>query len=152
MALKSDGTVVAWGLNNYGQLNVPVGLSGVIAIAAADLHTVALTSDGTVVAWGINGTTSVPAGLSGVTAIAAGGKHTVALKSDGTVVAWGNSANGETIVPAGLSGVTAIAAGGGHTVALLGARDTSAPTASPSPDRAPNASGWYNAPVTVSWN
>ncbi|MEO7678350.1 MAG: hypothetical protein ABIV39_16455, partial [Verrucomicrobiota bacterium] len=55
--------------------------SGVVAIAAGDLHTVVLKNDGTVVAWGDNGAgqTTVPTGLSGVTAIAAGGDHTVAL-------------------------------------------------------------------------
>jgi hypothetical protein len=29
LALKADGTVVVWGRNNYGQLNVPAGLSGI---------------------------------------------------------------------------------------------------------------------------
>ena len=53
VALKSDGTVVAWGYNFYGQTTVPPGLSGVTAIAAG-YHTVALKSDGTVVAWGDN--------------------------------------------------------------------------------------------------
>jgi tripartite motif-containing protein 71 len=33
IALKSDGTVTAWGYNGFGQCNVPPGLSGVIAIA-----------------------------------------------------------------------------------------------------------------------
>ena len=32
VALKSDGTVVAWGLNASGQTSVPAGLSGVSAI------------------------------------------------------------------------------------------------------------------------
>jgi alpha-tubulin suppressor-like RCC1 family protein len=50
VALKSDGTVVAWGQNSDGQTNVPVGLRGVMAIAAGSRHTVALKSDGTVVA------------------------------------------------------------------------------------------------------
>ena len=114
------GTVVAWGRNDYGQTSVPVGLSGVTAIAGGGLHTVALKNDGTVVAWGYNsdGQTSVPVGLSGVTAIAAGDDHTVALKNDGTVVAWGRNVEGQTSVPVGLSGVTAIAVGGYHTVAL----------------------------------
>ena len=91
VALKQDGTVVAWGSNKdfegkieTGQTTVPAGLSGVVAIAAGVGHTVALKQDGTVVAWGYNGSdqTTVPAGLSGVVAIAAGALHTVALKLD----------------------------------------------------------------------
>ena len=128
MALKSDGTVVAWGDNGVGQTNVPTGLSAVRAIAAGSGHSVALRSNGTMVAWGAGETTTgtapeygqsvIPTGLSGVTAISAGKDHTVALKSDGTVVAWGDNIFGQTTVPTGLSGVTAIAAGGGHTLAL----------------------------------
>ncbi len=34
LALKMDGTVAAWGDNFYGQTNIPVGLSNVVAIAA----------------------------------------------------------------------------------------------------------------------
>src|SRR5207253_10320896 len=33
LAVKMDGTVVAWGLNSYGAASVPPGLSNVIAIA-----------------------------------------------------------------------------------------------------------------------
>ena len=67
VALRSDGTVVAWGNNLYGQLgdgtkterNSPVevhGLNGVTAVSVGEdgYHTVALKSDGTVVAWGGN--------------------------------------------------------------------------------------------------
>ena len=73
--------MVAWGWDDYGQTDVPAGLSGVTAIAAGQYHSLALKSDGTVVAWGDNtyGQTTVPAGLSGVTAIAAGGYHSLAL-------------------------------------------------------------------------
>jgi hypothetical protein len=52
VAIKGDGTVVAWGNNNYGQATVPAGLAGVTAVAAGGRHTVALKGDGTVVAWG----------------------------------------------------------------------------------------------------
>ena len=119
--LTQGGTVVAWGDNREGQRIVPAGLSGVVAIAAGDQHTVALKQDGTVVAWGSDsfGITTVPWFLSRVVALAAGGLHTVALKQDGTVVAWGGNGSGQTKVPAVLmSGVVAIAAGGLHTVAL----------------------------------
>ena len=81
LALKSDGTVVAWGDNTYGQSTVPTGLAGVVAIAASGYHSLALQSDGTVVAWGGNsyGQSTVPASVSGASAIAAGDTHSLAL-------------------------------------------------------------------------
>ncbi len=122
VALRTDGTIRAWGQNQYWQSEVPPDLlnARVSAIAAGGYHTVALRSDGTVRAWGANGEgqTSVPADLDACTAIAAGGYHTVALRSDGTVRAWGANWYGQTSVPADLDACTAIAAGEIHTVAL----------------------------------
>ncbi len=40
--LTQGGTVVAWGTNGDGQSEVPMALSGVVAIAAGYEHTVAL--------------------------------------------------------------------------------------------------------------
>jgi alpha-tubulin suppressor-like RCC1 family protein len=124
LALKSDGTVVAWGYSSYGNYQVPDGLNGVVAIAAGGYalgdvdifeHFLALRSDGTVVGWG---GASVPDALNDVIAIAAGGFHSLALKSDGTVVAWGSNDEGQIDIPAGLNGVVAIAAGVYHSLAL----------------------------------
>jgi hypothetical protein len=127
LAVKADGTVVAWGCGfNFGQCNVPGGLVGVTAVAASLPHSLALKGDGTVVAWGCGSTLnrgqcSVPVGLAEVTAVAAGTYHSLALKSDGTVVAWGCGAPQNYLqcdVPIGLAGVTAVAAGTVHSLAL----------------------------------
>jgi alpha-tubulin suppressor-like RCC1 family protein len=120
VALKSDGTVVAWGINSVGQLTVPPGLSGVAALSAGDRHTLALKSDGTVVGWGDNtyGQATAPAGLNKVVSVAAGYDYSMALRSNGTVVAWGNTYSSTTAVPAGLSKVVAIAASYNLSVAL----------------------------------
>jgi hypothetical protein len=71
LALRSDGTVTAWGGDFSGETHVPGGLSNVIAVAASGGHSLALKSDGTVVAWGRAdfGGNTPPAGLSNVSAI-----------------------------------------------------------------------------------
>ena len=94
LALRADGTVVAWGDNTDAQGNfagesvVPLGLTNVVALAAGDYHSLAACADGTVAAWGDDsqGQCSVPAGLSNVVALAGGGGHSLALLADGTVV------------------------------------------------------------------
>lgn len=112
LALRYDGTVVAWGSNANGQTNVPTSLSNVVAIAGGGLHCLALKSDGTVVAWGSNtyGQTNVPAGLSHVVAIAGGYEHSLALRSDGTVFGWGFGFGGATNSIPGFTNVAALAA------------------------------------------
>ncbi|HEX5400096.1 MAG TPA: immunoglobulin domain-containing protein [Verrucomicrobiae bacterium] len=117
MALRADGTVVAWGNSDcYGELDVPFGLSHIVAISAGANSNLALKSDGTVVAWGSGG--YVPTGLSNVVSVAAGDACFLALISDGTVVGWGGNYYGQTNIPAGLSNVVAVAAGAGHCLAL----------------------------------
>jgi alpha-tubulin suppressor-like RCC1 family protein len=120
LALKSDGTLLAWGNNWYGQTNVPAGLSNVVSVSAGDYHFLALKADGTVVAWGGNllGSSIVPAGLGGVVAIAAGGNNSLALKGDGTIVGWGDNSYGVTVAPANATNVIAIAASFDASVAL----------------------------------
>ncbi len=121
--MTSTGAVLAWGLDNEGQLgnggtgssDVPVSVSlpagtKVTAVAAGALHSLALTSTGAVLAWGYNadgelgdgGTANsdvpvkvkLPAGTK-VTAVAAGGYDSLALTSTGAVFAWGYNADGE---------------------------------------------------------
>lgn len=119
MALRGDGTVLAWGSNASGQLGdgtgrdsqapVPVaGLSGATAISAGERHALALLADGTIMAWGAgqagqlgNGgyvdrdSPTEVAGIGTAVAIAAGSHHSLAALADGTVVAWGFNESGE---------------------------------------------------------
>ncbi len=119
LAVRTEGSVWAWGYNGYGQLGdgtttrrtLPVtvaGLTDVVAVAAGENHSLALTSAGAVWAWGANtngqlgdGTTTarsspgpVP-GLPAIVGIAAGGSHSLAVAADGSVWAWGANTQGQ---------------------------------------------------------
>ena len=122
LALKSDGTVAAWGYAiEGGPCDMPEDLTEVVAIAAGYAHGLALKADGTVVAWGFNdsGQCNVPAGLIDVVAISAGSVHSLALQADGTVVAWGDNSVGQCNLPTNLADVVAISAGYYHNLARL---------------------------------
>ena len=119
LALKSDGTVWAWGFNGSGELGDGTntnrlssvqaqGLTNITAVAAGAYHSIALRNDGTVWTWGRNsvgqlgdGTTTdrnTPMqvqGLSDVAVIARGHNHSLALKSNGTLWAWGSNYAGQ---------------------------------------------------------
>jgi hypothetical protein len=91
LALKCDGTVVAWGDNSSGQTNVPIGLTNVVAIAAGYDHALALKADGSIVGWGdnANGEITSPIGLTNVVSIAAGDGNSVAIIGDNPPVLQG---------------------------------------------------------------
>jgi len=115
VALKNDGTVFAWGLNDYGQLGdgTFTNSSTPVSVRAPEVSAV----------------TKPVRGLTGITAISARGYRTVALRNDGTVWAWGYNVGGELgdgthtnrnvpVQVRDLTGITAISAGELHTLAL----------------------------------
>ena len=119
MAIKSDGTLWAWGENYTGQFgvgtmgrrnqeaNTPVhaapGNDWKQAVAGG-IHTVVLKQDGTLWAWGINWAGSLGTGSTRNSAVPvqvgcasnwvkvwAGMLETVALQSDGSLWYWGDN-------------------------------------------------------------
>ena len=116
-ALRTNGTVVCWGLGSLGRLGY--GNTNNIGDNESDLSGFA-----------------VGTGPSAVTQISAGNSHTCALRANGTVVCWGLGSAGQLgygntnqigdnesdfsalTVGTGPSAVTQIAAGSFHTCAL----------------------------------
>lgn len=130
LALRREGTVVAFGGNYSGQCDVPAGLTGVTAIAAATDHSVALKADGQVVAWGRNSSytpATVPADLGPVTAIAAGTSYTLARGADGSLRLWGNPGAAFTTVPQPSDGIRTIGDAYGNPFFIRAASTDSAP-------------------------
>ena len=115
IALKSDGTLWATGLNLYGFLGignytnqssfVQIGVANNWkTISAGGAHVLALKTDGTLWAWGLNGdgqlgngstvTSNIPVQIGSDTnwkSVAAGGYYfSMAIKTDGSLWVWGN--------------------------------------------------------------
>ena len=119
VALRSDGTVLAWGRPG-GPVVPPPGLNDATAVAASNGFMMALRRNGTVVFWGSfpQAGPFLPGYLTDIVAISASPVHALALKRDGTVIDWKVSDGSLLNVPAGVEGVTAIAAGYLHGLAL----------------------------------
>lgn len=128
-ALKTDGTVVAWGDPQFGgNASAPVGgsLTGVTSITPSGWAFSAIRSGGSVVTWGsatlggdpacsASGCTPAPAGSlsSGVRSINTTNDAFAALKNDGSVATWGStSGGGDSSAPVGgtLTDVTSLTA------------------------------------------
>jgi alpha-tubulin suppressor-like RCC1 family protein len=158
LALRGDGSVLAWGSQDHGQIGNGVfdptyqlgfapptavkGVTGAVAVEAADRTSYAVRANGTVLAWGDgelgqlgNGTrqsvaTPVPvSGLSGVVSLSARSSLVVAATADGSVWQWGwdgytfrpDGSAAIDVVPrrvAGLPPTTQVAAASTHALAL----------------------------------
>lgn len=140
-AIKTDGTLWTWGLNDNGQLgtNDIVNTSSPIQtvagganwkqVSAGFFHTAAIKTDGTLWSWGRNtsgelgtnntiSTSSPVQTISGGTnwkQVSAGDGHTAAIKTDGTLWLWGRNdygALGANLLNAAISSPVQTISGG----------------------------------------
>ncbi len=119
LAIKTDGTLWAWGDNTYGQLGdgtntlkkIPVQIGTAtnwVMVSGGNNHSLAIRSDGTLWAWGYNGLgmlgdgtiidknvpVQIGVGTTWVTVCAAG-SHSIAMKTGGSLWAWGYNNYGQ---------------------------------------------------------
>ena len=119
-AIKTDGTLWCWGLNNYGQLGLgnttsysspkQIGSStNWTLISAYGTSAAGLQAGGLIYTWGRNnygqlGTgdttnrstpTAITVGLGGVYGVSCAGYHTIANRGVGILYSWGKNTNGQ---------------------------------------------------------
>lgn len=114
VALRTDGTVLVWGVGRLGggltqtlPIQVP-GLTRITSVTAAS-NFFAVGNDGTAWGWGHNDFRQLNSGtatsfyhtpmrvqgLVGVSSVEGGIRHSLALKNNGDVWAWGNNWHGQ---------------------------------------------------------
>ncbi len=119
VAIQTDGTLWAWGRNNFGQLGdgsnidrtspVQIGSGNDWAfVDSGDYHTIAIKNDGTLWSWGQNDSGQLGDGTftnrntplqigtdTNWHSVSLGTKFTLALKSNGEIWGWGETGSNQ---------------------------------------------------------
>lgn len=153
LALKGDGTVIAWGCgqNNGGQCNVPAGLSGVTAVAGGNNLSMVIKLDTTppTITPNVAGTLGSNGWFVGDVAVSwsvTDAESAITSQTGCDAVTINTDTAGTTLT------CTATSAGGTNSQFVTIKLDKTAPTISGSASPAPNAAGWNNTDVTVSFS
>jgi alpha-tubulin suppressor-like RCC1 family protein len=140
LGLRADGTILAWGRNDFGQVgdatilskSVPTlvtGSSNFVSVATGYLTGFGIKADGTAWAWGNNGNVQLGnnsailaasspvqvAGAGSYIQISGGENHVVALRNDGSAWSWGQNNNGQLGNNATVAQSSPVPVVGGHS-------------------------------------
>ncbi len=147
LGIQTDGSLWAWGSNEYGELSDKAGgktskpmkiMDDVSAVSASEYISMAVKNDDSLWSWGWNahgqlgdGTTSSRSApkkiMDDVAAVSAGVGHSLAVDSNGSLWGWGHNGYGQMgdgavanrLSPVKImDGVVSAAAGYAHSLAL----------------------------------
>jgi alpha-tubulin suppressor-like RCC1 family protein len=114
VAIRADGSLVAWGDPSEGVCDVPTSSKRFVQVAAGRSHDLGLLEDGSVVGWGrtYEHQCVVPEPNQDFVDIAVLDGRSLGLKRDGRVVAWGDYSNYLSLPDGGVVDLDANAANG----------------------------------------
>ncbi|MCL1926250.1 MAG: CPBP family glutamic-type intramembrane protease [Syntrophorhabdaceae bacterium] len=147
IAVKKDGSLWAWGSNDYGELGdgttqdrpKPVKIMDFAAsVSAGGSHSMAIKKDGSLWVWGSNKKGQLGDSttqdrhkpvkiMDSVAYVSAGGSYSMAIKTDGTLWAWGGNSDAalgdgtkeNILTPVKImDSVAYVSAGSNHTLAI----------------------------------
>lgn len=114
MAISKEGTLWAWGWNEFGNLgtgttsdsNAPLRIASNIVFVSAGVVSAAICKDGNLWTWGNNSWGGIGDGTNvnrhepvyitnNVVRVSTGGSHTMAIKSDNSLWTWGANDTGQ---------------------------------------------------------
>ena len=114
-AVRTDGTVFAWG-PNIQMSTVPASIGLATRVDAGNGYALAHRTNGTLGSWGST-SLAPPTTLGVVTSFSAGADHALARRTNGFLTGWPTSLV-EAQIPADLGPVTAFSAGARTSVAI----------------------------------